>query len=132
MHMRRFTRLTNAFSKKLENHAYAVALHQMFYNFTRIHQTLRVTPAMAAGVTDRLWDMNDLVKVLEDWEADMATAGTTYEVSADRIPPGFHVVINSRYGKPETIFGFPTVDDAKAFIEAERAKHRPGRRRKVA
>jgi hypothetical protein len=61
----------------------------------------------------------------------MATAGTTYEVGADRIPPGFHVVINSRYGKPETIFGFPTVDDAKAFIEAERAKHRPGRRRKL-
>ena len=132
MHMRRFTRLTNAFSKKLENHAYAVALHQMFYNFMRIHQTLRVTPAMAAGVTDRLWDMNDLVKVLEDWEADMATAGTTYEVQADRIPPGYHVIISSRYAKPETIVGFPTVDDAKAFIEAERAKHRPGRRRKVA
>jgi IS1 family transposase len=132
MHMRRFTRLTNAFSKKLENHAYAVALHQMFYNFTRIHQTLRVTPAMAAGVTDRLWDMNDLVKVLEDWEADMATGGTTYEVRPDRIPPGFHVVINSRYGKPETISGFPTVENAKTFIEAERAKHRPGRRRKIA
>jgi hypothetical protein len=131
MHMRRFTRLTNAFSKKLENHAYAVALHQMFYNFTRIHQTLRVTPAMAAGVTDRLWDMNDLVKVLEDWEADMATGGTTYEVRPDRIPPGFHVVINSRYGKPETISGFPTVETAKVFIEAERAKHRPGRRRKT-
>lgn len=131
MHMRRFTRLTNAFSKKIENHAYAVALHQMFYNFTRIHQTLRVTPAMAAGVTDRLWDMNDLVKVLEDWEADMATGGTTYEVRPDRIPPGFHVVINTRYGKPETISGFPTVETAKAFIEAERAKHRPGRKRRA-
>jgi hypothetical protein len=56
MHMRRFTRLTNAFSKKLENHI-AVSLQFMFYNFVRIHQTLRVTPAMAAGITDRVWDI---------------------------------------------------------------------------
>jgi hypothetical protein len=56
MLMRRFTRLTNAFSKKVENHAYAVALHMMYYNFVRLHKTLRVTPAMAAGVTDRLWE----------------------------------------------------------------------------
>ena len=54
MHMRRFTRLTNGFSKKVENHANAIALHFAYYNFVRIHQTLRVTPAMAAGVTDRL------------------------------------------------------------------------------
>src|SRR5580700_8671675 len=54
MQMRRFTRLTNAFSKKIENHGHAIALHYMYYNFCRIHQTLRVTPAMAAGVTDRL------------------------------------------------------------------------------
>jgi hypothetical protein len=54
MGMRRFTRLTNAFSKKIENHAAAVALHMMHYNFVRIHQTLRITPAMAAGVTDRV------------------------------------------------------------------------------
>ncbi len=52
MHMRRFTRLTNAFSKKVENHAHAVASHFMYYNFVRIHKRLRVTPAMAAGVTD--------------------------------------------------------------------------------
>ncbi len=57
MGMRRFTRLTNAFSKKIENHAYAVALHFMYYNFVRVHQTLRVTPAMAAGLTDRLWEI---------------------------------------------------------------------------
>ena len=68
MHMRRFTRLTNAFSKKVENHAAAIALHTMYYNFVRIHQTLRVTPAMAAGVTDKLWEMDDLVAVLEQWE----------------------------------------------------------------
>jgi hypothetical protein len=69
MQMRRFTRLTNAFSKKVENHAHSVALHYMHYNFCRIHKTLRVTPAMAAGVTDRLWSISDMVQVLEDWEA---------------------------------------------------------------
>jgi hypothetical protein len=69
MHMRRFTRLTNAFSKKVENHAAAVSLHVMYYNFVRIHQTLKVTPAMAAGVTDRLWEMSDLVEMIEAFEA---------------------------------------------------------------
>src|ERR1039457_172515 len=69
MNMRRFTRLTNAFSKKVENHAHAVALHMMYYNFVRIHKTLKVTPAMAAGVTDRLWEVADMVAVLEAWEA---------------------------------------------------------------
>jgi IS1 family transposase len=68
MHMRRFTRLTNAFSKKVENHAHAVALHMMYYNFVRIHKTLRVTPAMAAGVTDRLWEIADIAKLVEDAE----------------------------------------------------------------
>ena len=72
MHMRRFTRLTNAFSKKVENHAYAVALHAVFYNFVRIHKTLRVTPAMAAGLTDRLWDVPDIVALVEAAEADAA------------------------------------------------------------
>ena len=70
MQMRRFTRLTNAFSKKVENHALSVALHYMHYNFCRIHKTLRVTPAMAAGVTDKLWSIADIVAVLEVWEAD--------------------------------------------------------------
>jgi IS1 family transposase len=69
MHMRRFTRLTNAFSKKVENHAHAVALHMMYYNFVRIHKTLRVTPAMAAGVTDRLWEIGDIANLVEDAEA---------------------------------------------------------------
>lgn len=69
MHMRRFTRLTNAFSKKAENHAFAVALHCMFYNFVRMHKTLRCSPAMAAGVTDRLWDMKDIVALVEKAEA---------------------------------------------------------------
>src|SRR5437868_3419019 len=69
MSMRRFTRLTNGFSKKAENHAHSVAIHFMHYNFVRIHQTLRITPAMAAGVTDKLWSPPDMVRVIEDWEA---------------------------------------------------------------
>ena len=68
MHTRRFTRLTNAFSKKVENHAHAVALHMLYYNFVRIHQTVRIIPAMAAGVTKRLWEIGDIVEVLETWE----------------------------------------------------------------
>ena len=69
MSIRRFTRLTNAFSKKIENHAHSVALHYMHYNFVRIHKTLRVTPAMAAGVTDRLWTIGDIVRLVEESEA---------------------------------------------------------------
>jgi IS1 family transposase len=69
MAIRRFTRLTNAFSKKVENHAHSVAIHFMHYNFVRRHQTLRVTPAMAAGLTDTWWTLEDMVAVLEEWEA---------------------------------------------------------------
>jgi IS1 family transposase len=72
MHMRRFTRLTNAFSKKVENHAHAVALHCTFYNYVRIHKTLRVSPAMAAGLTTRLWDMKDIIALVEKAEAGAA------------------------------------------------------------
>jgi hypothetical protein len=68
MHMRRFTRLTDGFSKKLENHIAAVSLHFMHYNFVRIHQTLRVTPAMAASITDRLWEIGDIIRLLEERE----------------------------------------------------------------
>ena len=67
MSLRRFTRLTNAFSKKLENHAHSVAIHYMHYNFCRKHKTLKMTPAMAAGVADRQWTIDDLVTVLEDY-----------------------------------------------------------------
>ena len=65
MSLRRFTRLTNAFSKKIENHAHAVALHFMHYNFCRLHQTLKTTPAMAASVTGKLWEMSDIVKLID-------------------------------------------------------------------
>jgi hypothetical protein len=61
MGMRRFTRLTNAFSKKIENHGHAVALHYMHYNFCRVHQTLRVTPAMEAGIADLVWSLDEVV-----------------------------------------------------------------------
>jgi hypothetical protein len=65
MSMRRFTRLTNGFSKKLENHGHAVALHFLHYNFVRIHKTLRVTPAMEAGLTNHIWSMEEPVSLLE-------------------------------------------------------------------
>src|ERR1700712_3679594 len=65
MSMRRFTRLTNAFSKKLENHAHMVALYALWYNFVRIHKTLRTSPAMAAGIEKRLWSMEDVVALID-------------------------------------------------------------------
>ncbi len=67
---RQFTRLTNAFSKKVENHMHALAIYFMHYNFVRIHQTTRVTPAMAAGVTERLWEIGDIVALIEAKEAE--------------------------------------------------------------
>jgi IS1 family transposase len=66
MSMRRFTRLTNAFSKKIDNHIMAIALYFVFYNFCRIHKALRVSPAMAAGVTDRLWSLEDVVAKIDE------------------------------------------------------------------
>ncbi|MFP5210459.1 MAG: IS1 family transposase [Acidobacteriota bacterium] len=69
MSMRRFTRLTNGFSKKLENHAAAISLYFAYYNFCRIHQTLRVTPAMEAGLTDHPWEVSELVELLPEPEA---------------------------------------------------------------
>ncbi|KIZ37697.1 MULTISPECIES: DDE-type integrase/transposase/recombinase [Rhodopseudomonas] len=65
MGMRRFTRLTNAFSKKIDNHCHALALYFMFYNFCRIHKALKVAPAMAAGVSNKLWDMEDIVALID-------------------------------------------------------------------
>jgi IS1 family transposase len=69
MHMRRFTRLTNGFSKKAENHAHMVALYSVWYNWIKVHKTLRVTPAMQAGLADRVFDMSDLVSLIEQAEA---------------------------------------------------------------
>jgi IS1 family transposase len=66
MHMRRFTRLTNAFSKKLENHMHAISLYFMFYNFCKIHKSLRVTPAMEAGISEKLWEISDIVALIPE------------------------------------------------------------------
>jgi hypothetical protein len=69
MSIRRFTRLTNGFSKKVENHVHAVSLHMMFYNFCRIHKTLRITPAMAARVSDHVWSVEEIVALVAQREA---------------------------------------------------------------
>lgn len=74
MSMRRFTRLTNGFSKKGANHAHAVALHFMHYNFARIHGTLRITPAMAAGISDHVWSIEEIVGLLDAVEGDKRAA----------------------------------------------------------
>jgi len=66
----RFTGLRNAFSKKLENHIHALSIYFMHYNFVRIHQTLRCTPTMEAKVTDRLWAVEDMVALVDQWEAN--------------------------------------------------------------
>lgn len=68
MHMRRFTRLTNSFSKKLENHMHAISLYFMFYNFCKIHKTLRVTPAMEAGIADHVWNIINIVALIPEDE----------------------------------------------------------------
>jgi hypothetical protein len=69
MHMRRFTRLTNAFSKKLDSHIHALALYFTFYNFVRQHKTLRASPAMAAGIADQVWNIEDIVALIEEARA---------------------------------------------------------------
>jgi IS1 family transposase len=66
MHMRRFTRLTNGFSKKIENHGYAIALHFIYYNFAKVHKTLRVTPAMQAGLTKRVMTIEDIINLVPE------------------------------------------------------------------
>lgn len=72
MGIRRFTRLTNAFSKKFENHCHMVAIYFAFYNFCRVHQTLRVTPAMEAGFADHVWSLEELVGLLDKHQAEAA------------------------------------------------------------
>ena len=79
MQMRRFTRLTNAFSRRVEGHRHTLALFYVFYNLVRIHKTLRCTPAMAAGISDRIWDMNDILALI-DAKAEPAKRPTVYKI----------------------------------------------------
>jgi IS1 family transposase len=83
MHQRRFTRLTNAFSKKVENHAWSVALFATYYNFVRMHKTLRMSPAMAAGVTDRLWEIGGIVALVEAADAKPGKRGSYKKAAAE-------------------------------------------------
>src|SRR3981081_538623 len=117
MHMRRFTRLTNAFSKKVENHAAAIALHTMYYNFVRIHQTLKVTPAMAAGVSKKLWEVSDIVEMLEQWELANFKPEYQFVVRQYAIGKGHSVSVLWRGGEVDTIFGFAKEADALAWIK---------------
>jgi hypothetical protein len=78
MSLRRFTRLTNGFSKKLQNHEHMVALYALWYNFVRVHKTLRMSPAMAAGIETRLWSMEDVLRLVarrEDIRSGAALVG---------------------------------------------------------
>ena len=84
MGMRRFTRLTNAFSKKVENHCHALALYFLFYNFVRMHKSLRMSPAMVAGVSDRLWSIEDIARLVEQFEERKLAAKRQH--AARRIP----------------------------------------------
>jgi IS1 family transposase len=81
MSNRRFTRLTNAFSKRLENHQHSVALHYFYYNFVRVHQTIQTTPAVMASITDKVWTMVDFVKLMEREESLLGGRLTTYKPS---------------------------------------------------
>lgn len=121
MHMRRFTRLTNAFSKKIENHACAVALHSMYYNFVRLHQTLKVSPAMAAGVTDRLWEMTDIVDVLDAFEVKQKREPKViFNVEPWRIGSGYYVTVTMADSEPQRITEtFATEDEAWRWIKNE-------------
>jgi IS1 family transposase len=121
MHMRRFTRLTNAFSKKVENHACAVALHSMYYNFVRLHQTLKVSPAMASGVTNRLWEMVDVVDVIDAFEAKRKRQPKViFDVDRWRIGEGYYVTVTMPDSEPHRITEtFATEAEAWRWIKNE-------------
>jgi hypothetical protein len=84
MHLRRFTRLTNGSSKKVENHAFAAALHMMYYNFVRIHSKLRMSPAMVARASD--WEIGDIVALVEASEVATVMTRGPYKKLAAQIP----------------------------------------------
>jgi tetratricopeptide (TPR) repeat protein len=107
---RRFTRLTNAFSKKFENHVHALALYFMFYNFVRIHKTLKVTPAMAAGVSQTLWTMEDIAERIPD---DPAAAE---QILRQLLDDGADDVISANFEKFEAALGAGSDAMAVAYM----------------
>ena len=112
MNIRRFTRLTNAFSKKAENHCHAVALHFMYYNFCRIHKTLRVTPAMAAGVTDKVFDVADVVRVIEEYEAlPVVSEITTDNADLERLRDAADTYVPGKLRHPHKNLGSGKIGD---------------------
>jgi len=133
MHMRRFTRLTNAFSKKLENHVAAVSLHSFYYNFVRIHKTLKVSPAMAAGVTDRLWEMSDVVELLEAWETkERRDMKPMFQIIQWKIGSGWYVRITLPNEEPILMDGFTSENDAALWIKNDSAAYLHKRRQQIA
>jgi hypothetical protein len=94
----------------------------MYYNFVRVHKTLKVSPAMAAGVSDRLWEISDLVEMLEAWEAKEKRAATpVFEVMEWKIGGGFYVKATLPNSEPENISGFETKNDAVRWIRNDSA-----------
>lgn len=97
MSMRRFTRLTNGFSKKIENHIAAIALYFMYYNFCRVHQTLRVTPAMEAGISDHVWSVDELVALLPEPQSGIA------RIEKQMLRKALHEGSSSKVGQPGVV-----------------------------
>ena len=111
--------MTNGFSRRIENHTAAVSLYSMYYNFARIHQTLKITPAMAAGVTDCVWDVSDIVDMLEAWERERRKDKPIIEIDRWRIGGGYYVRVTMPDGRVERIEGFEIEADAAKWIRNE-------------
>jgi hypothetical protein len=92
----------------------------MYYNFVRMHQTLRVSPAMAAGVTTKLWEMSDVVAMIEEWETERARVKPIFEVCEAAIGGNAYVQITMPDGTSDQIYGFDSRDEAAEWIEIER------------
>jgi hypothetical protein len=103
--------------ERAADHAAAIALHTMYYNFVRIHQTLRVSPAMAAGVADKLWEVSDIVEMLEQWELANFKPQYNFVVRQYAIGKGHSVSVMWRGGEVDTIFGFEKEADALQWIK---------------
>lgn len=116
MHMKRFARLSNAHSKKFENHCHAIALYFCYYNFVKINSAVRTTPAMAAGIETKLWEMEDLVRMIDDYHRPQPK----FTVLPLKDRSGYYVLMNPNAYAPELhIDGFSTEAEAKAWVETE-------------